>query len=331
MHGQSMSFKSFVAEDIGGHVANGWNWGDRKTQQGAVVYIAAEGGAAGVRKRIVGFQQYNKDRGASEDVPFYMTSVAPNLGTGNEDLKELISAIDATGAKPAFITLDTIAQSLGGADENGQGMAQFVVNATALANHFSCFVLCIHHVGLQDDQRMRGWSGLKCGIDVELLCEREKESLTTTIRLRKLKDEETSLHLKVSMERVVIGHDEDGDEISTLVVDSIEDAEPKASVSRAKAVPPSQRLLMAVVAEAIDEDGQTIRSFINGPLVRAVDEDIVRERFYARIAENPKPDDTPKKLADRQRQAFNTSIKENLKAQRLVAALKDGRRVLWLP
>jgi hypothetical protein len=59
LYGQSMSFKSFIAIDIGGHISHGWNWSGRKTAQGTVIYIAAEG-ATGVRKRIIGFHQYNK-------------------------------------------------------------------------------------------------------------------------------------------------------------------------------------------------------------------------------------------------------------------------------
>jgi AAA domain len=331
LFGQSMSFKSFVALDIGGHIANGWNWGDRKTRQGAVVYVAAEG-AAGVRKRVVGFQQYNHERGATSLAPFHMTAVAPNLGTGQDDLKELIAAVEANCPNPAFIALDTAAQSLGGADENGQGMAQLLINAIALSNHFGCFVLMVHHVGLSDDQRMRGWSGLKCGIDVELLCEREPKTMVTTLSLKKLKDEETSLQLAVSMDRIVIGHDEDGDEVSTLAVADIkeETEKPKANKST-KAVPAGQRLLMDMVAVTLDEAGKNIRPFANGPLVRVAADGAVRERYYARIAETTKPDDTPKKLADRQRQAFCASIKRAIDAKMLVAAQHNGERVLWLP
>jgi putative DNA primase/helicase len=331
LYGQSMSFKSFIAIDIGGHISHGWNWSDRKTAQGAVIYIAAEG-AAGVRKRIIGFHQYNKDRGASDAAPFHMTAVAPNLGTAQGDLKELISAVEAICPDPSLIELDTIAASLGGADENGAGMAQLLINATALSNHFKCLVLAIHHVGLSNDQRMRGWSGLTCGIDVELICERQKDSFDTTMSLKKLKDEETKLNLNISMDRIVIALDSDGDDISTLVVNTIEEVteKPKAATP-AKLVPRAQRLLMTVIVEALEEAGEPFRPFADGPSVRAVPDAAVRERYYAKIAEAPKPDDTPKKLADRQRQAFCASIKKAIDAKMVVAALRNGERVLWLP
>ena len=327
--GLSMAFKSFATIDIGGHVANGWPWGDRKTLQGAVVYVAAEG-AAGVRKRIVGFHQYNRERGSSPKAPFHMTEVAPNLGTGQDDLKELIAAIEVYSPKPAFVVLDTAAASMGGADENGQGMAQLLINAIALSNHFACFILIVHHVGLSDDQRMRGWSGLKCGIDVELLCERKPETMVTTLTVKKLKDEETNLQLSLSMDRIVLGHDEDGEEVSTLVVADIKEEDKKAKANKpTKSISKRQRLLMDVVEQSIKEDGKDIRSFANGPMVRAVADEIVRERLYARIAEQAEPGETAGKIAERQRKHFNDAIKATLEAKILGAVEQNGVRFLW--
>jgi hypothetical protein len=95
-----------------------------------------------------------------------LVTVAPNLGTGDGDLKALIASIEAVGVKPAVIALDTLSQSLGGADENNTGMASFMTNSTALANHFQCFVPNVHHVSLSDDKRLRGNTTLIGGLDV---------------------------------------------------------------------------------------------------------------------------------------------------------------------
>jgi hypothetical protein len=88
---------------------------------------------------------------------------------------------------------------------------------------------------------------------------------------------------------------------------------------------------MEVLVQAIDEAGEDFRSFPEGPFVKAVGDEVVRERYRARIAELPKDDDTPEKLAERQKKAFNRSIKALLDAKRIVAGKKDGGRVLWLP
>lgn len=327
-YGASQSFKSFLVSDLALYVALGWEWAGRRVTQAPAVYIAAEG-AAGLRKRKVGFERSHGDLPAT--VPFYLISAAPNLGTEQGDLAALIAAIEAEGVAPGLIVVDTLAQALGAGDENGGGMITFVANATALANHFRAFVLIVHHVGLGDDKRMRGHSSLIGAVDAQILCERREGELSTTLTLQKLKDEESRVKLAAHLSRVVIGQDEDGEDVSTLIVDRIEevDAAPKATAPRS--IPASQRLFMEVVEHAIDEAGEPFRPFPDGPLVKAVSDEIVRERYYRRIAERPRPDDTPKKLADRQRQAFNVAVRANLNAKRIAAGEKNRERVLWLP
>jgi hypothetical protein len=81
---------------------------------------------------------------------------------------------------------------------------------------------------------------------------------------------------------------------------------------------PSRRLLMEVIVRAIEEAGETFRPFGDGPLIRAVTHDIVRDRYYARIAEKAHPDDDPQRLAESRRKSFNRAIKAELDAKRLL-------------
>lgn len=127
LYGPSRTFKTFVLTDVFLHIASGTDWGGRKVKQGACVYVAAEG-----RWRYPQADCW-LEKGArtafpphSATLPFYLVTVAPNLGTGDADLKELIASIEAVGVTPCAIALDTLAQSLGGADENSTGMASFV-------------------------------------------------------------------------------------------------------------------------------------------------------------------------------------------------------------
>jgi len=331
IYGKARSFKSFLAIDLGLAVAGGVDWAGRKTKQAAVIYIAAEA-PAGVRKRIAGRLAARDDQPPYDSIRFRMIPAAPKLGAGQDDLSELIASIDATGVAPGLITIDTLAQTLGAGDENSSGMIQYVANATALANHFKCLVLIVHHVGLSDDQRLRGHSSLHCGIDAQALCDRKEGTFSTTITLQKLKDDEDEIRLEAQLSRVVIRCDEDGDDVSTLVVDSIKGAaeKPKAAKS-AKPIPRRQRLLMDVIAEAIAEIGESIRPSADAPLVRAVPDEAVRERLYARIAEKPRPNETPARLAERQRKTFNETIRSALEAKTLAAVEQNRERFLWIP
>jgi hypothetical protein len=135
---------------------------------------------------------------------------------------------------------------IGGADENGAGMAQFLVTAEALAQRFHCFVLAIHHTGWGDDVqgRPRGWSGLPAALDVQILCERKIGEMSAVITIQKLKDEPSGVRLAAHLERVVLGVSKTGREVSTLIVDQVTQADKtQASETKAKSVPMSQRLL----------------------------------------------------------------------------------------
>jgi RecA-family ATPase len=157
IYGKPRSLKSLILLHTAHHVILGRPWAGKRVEKGKVVYIAAEG-ALGMRKRIAAYRaKYKIPRG-----DFALISVAPSFGTGDGDLHALISAVESSGIKPAMIAVDTVAKSIGTAEENGTGMAAFVCNAEKLWQHFGCFVLGAHHVGLSEDaqKRPRGWSGL---------------------------------------------------------------------------------------------------------------------------------------------------------------------------
>lgn len=329
IYGKSQSFKSFVVTDLAWHIASGWEWAGLRSVQCPVVYVAAEG-ASGLRKRKDGWTRAHRDIPAP--LPFRLISDAPNLGSADGDLPRLIASIEAAGIKPGVIILDTLAQTLGSGDENGSGMVQYIANAQALANKFAALVVIVHHVGLTDEQRMRGHSSLHGAIDAQLLCERTKGALSSTMTLQKLKDDASERVFDLSLGRVVVGHDSDGDEVSTLVIEAIRETEAKPTGPARQVVPQQQRLLMSMTAEAIEEAGQDVSTFGGkGPRVRAVHDEAIRKKVYARIAEQAQPDEDRKKLEDRQRKAFNRNIADAIKAQRLMAEEREGRRFIWLP
>jgi hypothetical protein len=101
-------------------------------------------------------------------------------------------------------------------------MAQLVANGTAIANYFACLVGLIHHNPLGDEDRLRGWTGLLGGLNVSILSRRAKGSLTATLDVKKMKDEDDTLSFTVTLARVVLGQTKSGRDISTLVVETVE-------------------------------------------------------------------------------------------------------------
>jgi hypothetical protein len=238
--GAKSAFKSFAAQDLAMHVACGWNWAGRRVMQAPVVYIAAEG-AGGLRKRKAGFELHHAEH-LPGIVPFHLIATAPNLGQGTADLEALTEAVAKANVKPGLIVIDTLAQTLGSAEENGAGMIQLIANATALSERFACLVLLVHHSGLTETDRLRGHSSLGCALDALVFFEPKEGALAARLTVQKLKEEaDRNVALDLQLLRVVIAKDCDGDEISTLIVDSIRDGEaaepaPKKTQSQAKVV-----------------------------------------------------------------------------------------------
>jgi AAA domain len=329
LYGKPRSFKSFTAIDLSIHVSLGRPWAGKRVEKGKVIYVASEG-AAGMRKRIEAYKRkHNIPRG-----DFTLIEAAPNLGIGDGDLSTLIAAVESAGIAPAVIVIDTASKSIGAAEENGAGMAAFVGNAEGLAQHFACLVLAVHHVGLGEDaqKRPRGWSGLGGALDVQILCERTGDEKWTTLTVQKLKDEEDGIIFEARLSRVVVGIDKHGKEASTLIVDEVVEAEAVTQPERDKRVPAQRRMLMAVVAIALDEKGVECWPLgPTGPKVRAVAADHIRDRYFARIAEKAAPDEDERKLYDRQLKAFNRALKAAIDAQSLVAGAHKGERLIWEP
>ena len=96
LYGDSGSGKTFLAGDIGIHVALGRPWFGRKVLQGGVIYIAAEGGLS-MRRRVVAFRQhYAIDK--STPIPFALIPSPVNLLDPEVDMPELLVLIKAVAA-----------------------------------------------------------------------------------------------------------------------------------------------------------------------------------------------------------------------------------------
>jgi hypothetical protein len=251
LYGGPGAVKTFILLDLFLRIARGGLWGGREVAQAPVVYIAAEG-SGGIKKRIAGLK--HADQGLPADIPFFLITVAPNLGTGDGDLKELIANIETAGIRPGAIAIDTAAQSIAGADENSKGMAQLVTNGTALANYFSCLVVFVHHVPLADDERLRGGTSLIGGLDVSIFSHRAKGAFVATLEVKKMKDGDDEQAFTVNLARIVLGHTKKGREVSTLVVESVEPG--AAEGGQDKKLPESAADALAALREALDEIGQ---------------------------------------------------------------------------
>jgi hypothetical protein len=212
MYGASGSGKSFQATDMACAIARGIPWRDCRTTKGRVAYICAEG-AGGYRKRLQAYALHHQINLTELDV--WVIPAAPNLLEG-DDVRGLIHALLSIGPL-ALVIVDTLAQATAGGNENsGEDMGKAIGHCRTISEVLHCLVMLVHHSGKDDTKGARGHSSLKAAADTELEVVRGKD--TRAMRVSKQKDGEDGQDMGFSLIVVPVGHDSDGDPITSCVI-----------------------------------------------------------------------------------------------------------------
>jgi RecA-family ATPase len=208
LYGQSGSGKTFFVLDLAATVARGADWRGRKVSECRVVYVAAEA-REGVKKRMDAYDQHVCPDGARPDI----IASAPNLLSS--DTQQLADAIGQAG----LIILDTMAASHSGDENSAKDMGLFLAACKDLSLATGAMVLAVHHTGKEDSKGMRGSSALFAGADFVMeVFKNDKEHGAV---LSKSRDDATGSSFSFVLKRVVVGHDDEGDEVTTCVVEPI--------------------------------------------------------------------------------------------------------------
>ena len=237
IYGPSGSFKSFLALDWACHIATGKDWDGHKVKQGAVLYVAGEGGF-GVTQRIRAWELHhqvaNLDNLARLPVPIFPAD-SDQVKTVLEYCQEIKAK---TGHAVKLVILDTLARCYGGNDENSsRDMGAFIQGCDTIKQLTGATVLVVHHSGKNVDSGGRGSSSLPVALDVEYRVSRDGEGeQALVLTCSKMKDAEQPDTKAYDLISVHIRTDSDGDDINSLCLTSVgrqpkdnEDALPKAS------------------------------------------------------------------------------------------------------
>ena len=245
IYGDSGSGKTFQVLDLAGAVARGANWRGHKTNQGRVVYVAAEG-ANGCRRRLLAYAKHHELN--LKDVPIFVIPHAPNLLL-KTDAVEVAKAILAVGGADLVI-MDTLAQTMPGGNENGgDDMSLALTNCKGIHRATGALVLIVHHSGKDSTKGARGWSGLRAAADMEMEVARCDDDRVLTIT--KQKDGEEGEAFGFTLQEVLLGLDEDGEAITSCAVQysSAKDIRKKASREPKGAV---EKLVMRLFKDNMD-------------------------------------------------------------------------------
>ena len=316
-------------------------------RQCGVLYIPAEG-VGEVRKRLTALVK--EKCGGMQRAPFRWYEAAPTLLGPNaaEMLIAMAQQAEASlqqefGLPLGLIVIDTIAASAGypqqGAESDAAVASHIMRVLQQLAQACSCVVLGVDHFGKNIETGTRGSSAKEANAEPVLAClggERELSGrvVNTRLAIRKNRAGPQGQEYPFTLREVQLGLDEDGDPITTMVVDwQVGPAPPTPQApidrwqeSRQADTRQAMLLLKRVLMSTLPKEGFELPSEPDAAMVRMIDQEIVRREFYARTAADGTEDEKRKIRTQRFRRAVNRAEERQLIGLREI----NGITYLWL-
>lgn len=306
IYGPPKSGKSFFAFDLAACVAFGKEYRGRRVDQGAAIYCYLEGQSAASARVAALKQQYQRDD--EQDVPFYMMTSPLNLVA---DHQELIAAIqnelgrtprggraelepNSSGthaevdpkvwkkpfsSAPHVIVIDTLNRSFPGSESSDQDMAAYIKALDAIRDAFECSIIVVHHCGHEAAARPRGHSSLIGAADAVIGVKKEPAGQFIA-KLEMMKDGSEGAVLAGRLEAIDVGHDQDGELITSCVVVPVEAPTRKIS-SKLPKLCRSDATALKALRRACDEAGEPPPA--SGPIphnTKVVTKDVWREYAF---------------------------------------------------
>jgi hypothetical protein len=258
IYGEPGSGKTFLVADLGMHIATRPAWFGRPVTAGAVLYVACEGVAA-LSNRLVAF---GRTHDLPPDVPFAVVPAAVNLGPDGQDAQRVVEAAETvrttTGQPVRLIVIDTLARAMGGGDENSaKDMNIFIRACDRVRDATGATVLIVHHSGKSRQSGARGSSALLGAVDTAIEVVNDGGSVRTA-KVVKQKDGAAGVAFSFVLQVVEVGRDEDGEIITTCIVqpnEAVTKPAPPLTPQRAR-VSPQQAQAMVVLRKILAEFGE---------------------------------------------------------------------------
>lgn len=219
VYGASGSGKSFFTFDMCAAIVRGLPWRGARVVQGRGVYVVAEG-AGGFRNRL---EAYCEQHGvAPAELGMGLIANAPNL-MDKLQVNELIVDLKAFG-EISFIVMDTYARVMVGGNENdAKDVGMVLAQCAKIHRMTGAMVILVHHSGKDDGAGARGSSALRAAADVEIQV--KGDSKARGAKVTKQKDGEDGKQYGFRLHTVVLGEDEDGEDITSCVVEHLANGE----------------------------------------------------------------------------------------------------------
>ena len=242
--GPSASGKTFLALDLVAAVAHGKSWFGNRVHAAPVAYVALEG-EAGIANRVIAYEIRSRQR-----LPDHFRVIFERFELLSiADVPALAETLKEAGMADGVIVIDTLNRAAAGADENSSAdMGQLIAAMTELQVRVGGLILIVHHTGKDATKGARGHSSLFAALDACIEVTRTDDRREW--RIGKSKDGEDGKEHPFRLAVVEIDEDEDGDPITSCV---IERDEPAGETVRRAALPGggNQRLAYDAISAAL--------------------------------------------------------------------------------
>ena len=191
-----------------------------QVHQTPVLYVTAEG-ERGMAKRVDVLQRTH-----GPCAHFYAIAQPVDLlhcdRESNGNLRDLIAV--AKFHKEGLIFLETLSRMLAGGDENGPAdMGKFIANVSKLRYETSAHVAVVHHGNqASGGKKPRGHTSLTGAADMILEIVKADDG-SRTAKVAAAKDDADGVVMGFRLRVVELGEDGDGDPITTLIVDELDE------------------------------------------------------------------------------------------------------------
>jgi hypothetical protein len=323
LYGKSGECKSWIAKDLGWHMALGRDWHGRRVKRAPVLYVALEG-VGGFRDRMVTYTERLGDPGDW----FARLAVPVSLDTskaGAEGVRLILEAAkqlaETAGQPVGLIVIDTLARAIAGEGENEAEaiMAYLHKRVGIITEVTGAAVLTVHHENAQGG--VRGSTALYAGCDFVL------HAVNGSLVNQKTKDDATGPLFDYELEELHVGEDEDGQPITSCILKTRVPApkqQQKDKADKPKAPSRSQK----VFAEACDDvewKAGTVPG--TGEPGKTCDLDLLRAAFDRKYTTGHTNSEKAKAAAAR-RQAWKAAT-DSLPPRYKMVVDGDGNNVLW--
>jgi hypothetical protein len=238
------------------------------------------------------------------------------------------------GTEIGLLVIDTFAKGIaagGGDEDKARDQGKVFANLQRIKEQTGVHVLIIGHTGKDAERGARGSNALLG--DVDLMVEISGDDIRRAT-VTGANDRDTGLVTAFRIEPFVLGHDEDGDPITTRIIDpELISEDELATTSHAEnAERPLPRHLEAFrdawrdsYDNAVTGSVTASRVMGDGPKVKMVKLSVVRDNFRKRFVTG---EADPAKASQNERQAFRRAL-ARLGAITLASGQWDGHEWVW--